>query len=216
VRSTLCMHQDFVYSVPGSMSDDEGALIEPLSVGVWACRKAGVEPGTSVLVTGAGPIGALAMQVARAAGAAHVTVSDIDPGRLATSKRLGADAVLDARSERPERSSVDVLLECSGADAAMRSGFEALRPAGRAVLVGMGADEVAIPLATLQTRELTITGTFRYANTYRAAIALAASGRVQLAAVIGTRYSLEDGNEALSSPAGDGGLKTIVAVTSPA
>jgi L-iditol 2-dehydrogenase len=210
----LCMHEDFVFPVPDHLSDDEAAQIEPLSVGVWACRKGEVGPGKRVLVTGAGPIGLLAMQVARAAGADHVSVSDVDPQRLAVAARLGVDAVLDARSGPPEASSVDVLLECSGAESAVRTGLEALRPAGRAVLVGMGVDEVPIPVTALQTRELTLTGTFRYANTFPAAIALAASGKVRFEGVTGVHYRLEEAGEALSRPAAAGeGLKPMVVVS---
>jgi L-iditol 2-dehydrogenase len=208
----LVMPEDFVYEVPDSIGAHEGARIEPLSVGVWACRKADVGPGARVLVTGAGPIGALAMQAAKACGASEVTVSDVDPHRLEIARQLGADAVLDAKTARPEPLGFEVLLECSGAPEAVRSGIDALRPAGRAVLVGMGADELSIPLSAIQTRELWLTGTFRYANTYPAAIALASSGRVQLAPVIGTRYPLDAVADALSRPAGDGGLKAIVSV----
>jgi L-iditol 2-dehydrogenase len=208
----LCMHEDFVYAVPDALSDDEAALIEPLSVAVWACRKAAVAPGTRVLVSGAGPIGAFAMQVARAAGADHVAISDVDPDRLAIADKLGADEVIDARSGAPRSKSVDVLLECSGVDAALRTGFEALRPAGRVVLVGMGSDEASVPVAVLQTREVTVTGTFRYANTYPAAIALAASRRVRFEGVIGTHYGLDAASEALSRPPEGGGLKAIVAI----
>lgn len=211
----LCMHEDFVFGVPDSLNDDEAAQIEPLSVGVWACRKGKVAPGKRVLVSGAGPIGVLAMQVARAQGADHVTISDVDPDRLVIAEQLGADAVLDARSDSPEVSSMDVLLECSGAESAIRTGLESLRPAGRAVLVGMGVDEISIPVSTLQTHELTLTGTFRYSNTYPAAIALASSGRVQFQGVIGVHYRLEETTEALARPPGSReGLKAIVVVNS--
>lgn len=210
----LSMHEDFVFAVPDSLSNDEAAQIEPLNVGVWACQKGDVRPGKRVLVTGAGPIGALAMQVARAAGADYVIVSDIDAGRLALAEQLGANEVLDARSSVPERSSVDVLLECSGTEVAMQTGLEALRPAGRAVLVGMGVDTLSVPVATLQTRELLLTGTFRYANTYPAAIALAGSGRVSFDGITGPRYRLEETGEALARRPGDGeGLKAIIAVS---
>ena len=213
----LCMHEDFVYPIPGRLTDDEAALIEPLSVGVWACRKAQISPGMRVLITGAGPIGVLTMQVARAVGADHVTVSDVDVDRLELAGMLGADALLDARTSDPEPASVDALIECSGAPKALRAGIEALKPAGRGVLVGMGEPEITLPLATMQLRELTLSGSFRYANTYPAAIALAASGRVRLQEIIGAHYPLELTGEALARPAGGpGGLKSIVTISSPA
>lgn len=209
----LSMPEDFVHAVPDSMSDDEAALMEPLSVGIWACRKAGVTPGSRVLVTGAGPIGALALQVARASGAAHVAVTDVDAHRLQVAGELGADEVIDARADSPEPGSADVLIECSGAPDAVLGGIAALRPAGRAVLVGLGADELSIPLASIQSRELQLTGSFRYANTYPAAIALAASGRVRLGPVIGQHFGLDQVSEALSAaPRLGQGLKRMVTV----
>src|SRR5215207_4853135 len=74
----VTIHEDFAFALPDGMSDDMGALMEPLSVGIWACRKAGVTAGDRVLVTGAGPIGLLAMQVAKAFGATDVAISDVN------------------------------------------------------------------------------------------------------------------------------------------
>src|SRR4051795_1484705 len=86
----VAIHEDFAFTLPDALSDEEGALMEPLSVGVWACRKAGVSAGDKVLVTGAGPIGQLAMQCALAFGATDVTVSDLNPYRLELARRTGA------------------------------------------------------------------------------------------------------------------------------
>ena len=78
----LTIHEDFAFALPDSVSDDAGAMMEPLSVGVWACRKARLVGGEHVLVTGAGPIGLLAMQAALALGATAFTVPDVRPNRL--------------------------------------------------------------------------------------------------------------------------------------
>ena len=91
------IHEAFAHPVPDSVSDEAAALLEPLSVGVWACRKGGVGLGTSVLVTGAGPIGLVAVQVARACGAAQVVVADVNPHRLAVAATLGATRTVDVR-----------------------------------------------------------------------------------------------------------------------
>lgn len=196
----VVIHEDFAYALPDSLSDDQGALMEPLSVGLWACWKGRVSADTSVLVTGAGPIGQLAMQVARALGAADVTITDVNPQRLEVARRSGAARTLKVDEEPLEGSGVraDVLLECSGHPDSLIGGIRALNPAGSAVAVGMGPQEDAtVPLAVLQTRELTLTGTFRYANTYPAAIALAASGRVDLDAIITGHFPLEETERAL-------------------
>jgi L-iditol 2-dehydrogenase len=190
----VAIHEDFAFALPDTVSDEAGALIEPLSVGVWACRKAGVSAGDRVLVTGAGPIGLLAAQCARAFGATEVTVSDVNEHRLALAERLGARAVRAG----DELAEADALLECSGHPDALRAGIAALRPAGTAVVVGMGPDEEAsVPLSLIQTRELWLTGTFRYANTYPAAIALVAAGRVDPEAIVTGRWPLEEAEAAL-------------------
>jgi L-iditol 2-dehydrogenase len=92
----------------------------------------------------------------------------------------------------------DSLIECSGHPASLKAGIAALRPAGTAVLVGMGPEEEGmVPLSLVQNRELWLTGTSRYANTYPTAIALAANGRVDLAAIITGHYGLDDAEAAL-------------------
>jgi L-iditol 2-dehydrogenase len=163
---------------------------------VWACQKAGVSAGDRVLVTGAGPIGQLAMQCAIAFGATEVVVSDVNERRLALAERTGATRVVKAGE--PLDFEADALIECSGHPAALTDGIKALRPAGVAVLVGMGPEEEGtLPLSVIQGRELWITGTFRYANTYPTAIALAAAGRVDLKAIISGHFGLEDADAAL-------------------
>jgi L-iditol 2-dehydrogenase len=192
----VVIHEDFAFALPDTLSDDAGALMEPLSVGIWACRKARVQAGDCVLVTGAGPIGLLAMQVALANGATQVEVSDVNEHRLALAERTGATRAVRAGDEAP--STADVLIECSGHPAALKAGIAALRPAGTAVIVGMGPGETAeVPLALIQNRELWLTGTFRYANTYPAAIALAAGGRVDLEAIITGHFALDETERAL-------------------
>jgi L-iditol 2-dehydrogenase len=177
------------------MSDDVGALMEPLSVGIWACRKAGITAGDRVLVTGAGPIGLLAMQVARAFGATDVAISDVNEQRLACAGRLGATRTLRAGDDPPGE--VDAVIECSGRPAAIVAGIEALRPMGTAVLVGISPPMVELPVGLIRDRELRVTGTYRYANTYPTAIELAATGRVDVAAIITGHYALDETERAL-------------------
>jgi len=193
----VTIHEDFAFALPDSVSDEAGALMEPLSVGIWACRKASVSPGDRVLVTGAGPIGLLAQQCALAFGATEVTITDVSDARLALARRTGATRALRAGEDVGE---VDALIECSGHPAALAAGVAALRPAGTAVIVGMGPQEEAtVPLSLIQSHEIWLTGTFRYANTYPTAIALAAEGRVDLEAIITGRYPLSDAEAALNA-----------------
>lgn len=109
----------------------------------------------------------------------------------------------------------DVLLECSGAPSAVSTGIRALRPAGTAVLVGMGpGSDIPLPVALIQNREITVTGTFRYANTYPAAVALSASGRVDLDTLATGTFPLADTEIALQ--AGRSDPTTIKPVVIPA
>ncbi len=197
--SYVRIHEDFAFPVPGTMSFDAAALIEPLSVGVWACRKAQVTAGTSVLVTGSGPIGLCALQAALAVGAAEVTVADLNPRRLALARELGATGIIDLNQTTIGDAGLgaDVLIECSGAEPAVQAGIAALNPAGHAVLVGMGGDEARLPVTLIQSRELILTGTFRYANTYPAAIAMVASGRVNLDVLVTDHFPLGGAEQAL-------------------
>jgi len=211
----LTAHELFAHPVPDHLSDDAAALLEPLSVALWACRKGRVGPGSRVLVTGAGPVGLLAVQVAAAAGATEVVVTDVNAHRLALAADLGATEVLDV-SETPlhrSRSTPDVLLECSGSPAATREAIGVVAPAGRVVLVGMGGDEVPLPVSLIQERELVVTGTFRYANTWPTAIALAASGRVELDRLVSGHFGLDRVRDALLAPRTD--PRTVKPVVRP-
>jgi L-iditol 2-dehydrogenase len=209
VDGALCEYvavdQDFAHPVPEKLGAEAAALLEPLSVGVWASRKGGVTPGSRVLVTGAGPIGLVAAQTARAFGATEVVVTDVEPHRLDLARQLGATATVDARTTRLTDVGYqpDVLLECSGVPAVADEAIRILGRAGRAVLVGMGGDSIALPLAHVQNFEIEITGTFRYANTWPTAVALAASGEVDLDRLATHRYSLEDTEQALTAGAHD-------------
>jgi L-iditol 2-dehydrogenase len=197
----VVVHAAFAHPVPDAISDDAAALLEPLSVGIWACRKGWVGAGSRVLVTGAGPIGLVSVQAARAFGATEIVVSDVNPARLELARDLGATDVVDARTAsvldlpRPPQ----VLLECSGHPAATAEGIRALAPAGRAVLVGMGGDELPLPLPVVQERELTVTGTFRYAGTWTTAIALVAAGRIDLDRLVTGSFALAEAEDALTA-----------------
>jgi len=206
--------ESFAYKLPDQMSDEEGALIEPLSVGLWACRKAMLRGADHVLITGAGPVGVLALKVALALGATQITMTDVSPQRLEMGRKLGATRTVNV-AETPLTNvgvEADVLIECSGNQKALMDGIRSLRPAGKAVAVGMSpGEEVSVPMSFLQNREITLTGTFRYANTYADAIALVATGRIDLKPIITGHYTLEETEQALQATKNDpANIKSIV------
>lgn len=195
IAAFVVIDADFAHRAPDGLTFEQAAMAEPVSVGVWAARKANITAGDRVLVTGAGPIGLFAAQVARAQGAAEVTVTDISDFRLSVVRGLGFTA---RRADGELPGGHTVLLECSGAQLAVESGLRALAPAGRAVLVGMGADQVSISVPLVQGRELSISGVFRYANTYPTALALMARGAVETTPLITHRFALEEAEAALT------------------
>jgi L-iditol 2-dehydrogenase len=185
----------FAHSAPSGLTAEQAAMAEPVSVGIWAARKSAVTGGDRVLITGAGPIGLLAGQVARALGAETSVITDISDFRLARARDLG---LRTAQAGTPLEEEFDVLLECSGAPAALTGGMRALAPAGRVALVGMGADTVTLDVALVQGRELFVTGVFRYANTYPLALRLISSGAINVTDVITHRFALEETERALT------------------
>ncbi|MBQ1443389.1 MAG: NAD(P)-dependent alcohol dehydrogenase [Renibacterium sp.] len=202
----------FAHRVPESVSDDAAALVEPLSVGIAAARKAALDPADRVLISGAGPIGLIMAQVARAYGAREVVVTDLDPVRLALARQLGADAAFDPReTDLSAEPRFSVFFDASGAPAAVRSGLRSLAPAGRAVLIGMGSDDYALPISVIQNRELLVTGVFRYANTWPTAISLVERGAIDLDALVSGHFGLDQVRQALETAGSSGVLKNIVA-----
>jgi len=134
--------------------------------------------------------------VARARGAEVVAVTDVNPERRAKVEELGFPTIDPVEQELPE---ADVLLECSGAAPAIDQGIRALAPAGTAVLIGMApTDTVAVPVGAIQGKEIWLTGTFRYANTYPDAIELIATEKVDLDALVSAHYSLDEVEQALT------------------
>lgn len=207
----VAMPADFVHPVPDTVSDDAAGLIEPLSVGVWANHKAETTVGSTVLITGAGPIGLLAAAVARAQGAAEIVVSDVEPRRLELARAYGATTVADARdADALHGLEVDAFIDCSGAPSAVAGGLHAVRGGGTAVLVGVGTDELTLPASLLQIKEIRLTGTFRYANTWPTAIALAALGAVDLDGLVTARVGLDRTEEALAPDPAAGHIKIVV------
>jgi L-iditol 2-dehydrogenase len=191
----LVMDERNLFVIPDSMSFEEGALLEPLSVGIWACHRAGLESGDDVLVTGAGPVGILAAQTARALGAGSVTLVDVSDFRLDLARQLGFEV---EKSGEPTERDFDVLLECSGAPGVLADGLWRLRTNGRAAMVGMPKQDVELPLSRLNLRELTIGLVNRYAHTWPTAIALVASGRVDVKSIITHRFPLAETEDAIT------------------
>ncbi|KQU44950.1 sorbitol dehydrogenase [Rhodococcus sp. Leaf278] len=200
----------FAHDVPDTISDEAAALFEPLSVGIASAQKARISAGSSVLIAGAGPVGIVTAQVARAFGATEVIVTDIDASRRANATRFGATRVVDPAAEDVRALSVDAFVDASGAARAVFDGIHAVRPAGTVVLVGMGGSDYPLPISVIQNRELVLTGVFRYANTWPIARSLVASGMVDLDAMVTARFGLDGVEDALNADREPGSIKAVV------
>lgn len=219
VDGTFCDYvlapADFAFGVPDTLSDHAAALLEPFSVGLWAAQKARIGPGARVLVTGAGPIGALASLAARSYGAEEVIVTDPVASRRERIAAFGATTAYDPTDPGfdPDGLEVDAFIECSGATPALQSGLYALRGQGVAVLVGLGAEQIELPVQRIAMRELVVTGVFRYVDTWPKAIAAAQQPGIDLDALVTAEYALEDTEAALNSDADPQSMKSIVVVS---
>lgn len=191
----------FCHKLPPVVSFDEAALFEPLSVAIHACQRGNVSFGQNVLITGAGPIGLLCLLVAKASGAKRVTVQDIDADRLQVAKELGADSVNLTRSDDDPKMSAedlnaDVCIEGTGVESAIKTCIYGAKRGGVVVLVGTSKSEPVLPMLEATIRELDIRGVFRFRNTYRTALNLVASGKIQVKRLITHRFKLIQAREA--------------------
>ncbi len=202
----LAWPSDFLFRLPDSLSLDEGAMIEPLSVGMWAARRSGVTAGDTVAVLGAGPIGLTTMQAAIAHGAVRAIVTDLVPMRLEMASKLGATEVIDASEDDTEAAimkltggrGVDVAFECAGAVSTLQMALRVARNGGVAQIVGMPAEQhPQIPLYEMINRELDLRGLFRYAGCYPPSIALVEAGRIDVKSLVTHEFDLDETPEAM-------------------
>jgi len=201
---------DFAHPIPDSMSIEAAALLEPLSVGIATARKAGFAPGSSVLIAGCGPIGLITAQVAKAYGAGEIVMTDLVPARRDRALTLGATRAVDPAVEQLPDAYYDAFVDATGALSAVRSGIMATAPGGTAVLVGMGDDDMNLPVSTITSREISVTGIFRYNNTWPTAIALVEQGLVDLDVLVTAHYGLDQVVTAIETDTDPDSLKSII------
>ena len=192
------------HPLPDTIDTVIGSMIEPLAVAVWAVQRAQVRLGHSVLVTGAGPIGLLVSQVARAAGATEVIVTDINDHRLAVAAELGATRTINTARPVRRRRRYDRADRVHRHPAVLWSRSATVRPHGRVTVVGQAAPSVdGLPLAFLQRYEIDLVTAFRYAHAFPKAIALVASGAVNIGRIVTGRSAWTTAADAVQAPAKD-------------
>ena len=193
--------------LPRAVSLHHAACAEPLAVCLHARAMAGDLAGRRVLVTGAGPIGALCAAVATQAGAAEVVVTDLEDFTLSVARRMGATQTLNVGRDpdallpyTADKGHFDVCFECSAAAPAIAGAIAATRPRGRIVQVGV-AGNVPVPINALVGKEITFQGTHRFHPEFAQAVAMIASGRIDVAPIVTATLPLDRAVEAFAAAA---------------
>jgi D-xylulose reductase len=199
----------FTFRLPDNVSFGEGAIVEPLAIGLQAAKKAALKPGDVAVVIGAGTIGAMTALAALAGGAARVILADLVPEKLALFAHNPAVTTVDVRSTRladtvralTDGWGANVVFEASGSTRAFDNVFDLLCPGGCLVLVGIPAAKVPFDIVAIQAKEARIESVFRYANIFPRALALIASGQVDVKPFISRTFAFEDGIAAFEETA---------------
>ena len=184
------------------LTPGEAAMAEPLAVVLHATKRAGEMLGKSVLVTGCGPIGILAILAARRAGADLIVATDLSDFTLAMAKRAGADEVVNMGSDRdglekftPQKGTFDVLYECSGAAPALIAGIKAMRPGGTIMQLGLGGD-MTLPMMAITAKELSLKGSFRFHSEFSVGVSLMQKGLIDVRPLITHTLPLAEAQKA--------------------
>ncbi|MBO8138167.1 MAG: NAD(P)-dependent alcohol dehydrogenase [Desulfotomaculum sp.] len=202
----ISIRADFLHPIPDNMSYEAASLIEPFSVGLHACRRAGVKPGDTVAVLGLGPVGLLTIVAARAFGAANIIAADLESIRLEMAKEMGASVVINAKEQDVRKAvleatsgiGADVAIETAGSTVTNQMAVEVARRGGKVALVGLPPKpQVEFNVLSIADNELDIFGIFRYSNTYPAAVQLLSSGIAPVEKLVTHRFTLEQTKEAL-------------------
>jgi len=199
----------FTYKLPDNVSFAEGAMVEPLAIGLQASVKARIQPGDVAVVTGCGTIGIVTALAALAGGCSRVLISDVLKDKLEIAGRYPGITPVNVKSQDLKAAvrgatdgwGADVLFEASGSPAVFKGMFDLVRPGGCVVLIGIPIDPVPFDVAGAQAREARVETVFRYANIYPRAIALIASGKIDLKPLISGTYAFDDAIQAFQRAA---------------
>ena len=200
---------NFVFKLPDNVSYAEGAMIEPLAVGLQAAEKAKIIPGETALVMGCGPIGLVIALTALAGGCSKVFIADIVSEKLRMCKNYKNLIPIDLNKDNPseiinkntDNWGVNIIFEASGAPKAYDVIFDSICPAGKVVIVGNPMNPIPIDFATLLTKEIEIKTVFRYAHQYERAINLLSSNKINVKPMITDTVAFDDSIKAFERAA---------------
>jgi D-xylulose reductase len=190
----------YTFKLPENVSFAEGAMVEPLAVGMHAAMKAKIKPGDLAVVMGAGPIGIVTALAAIAGGCSQVVITDVQQPKLDLAASLGPIRSVNVAKENlrgvvdtlTDGWGADIVFEASGSAAAIQGVHEPLCPGGRIVLVGLPIKPVPVDLVALSAKEASIETVFRYAHVYPRALALMGSGKIDVKPLISRTFEFRD------------------------
>ncbi len=218
MREFMSWPTDKLVALPDDVDDVAGAMLEPLGVALHAIRLAGIRPGDRVGILGAGPIGLLLVQLARASGATTIVATDRLPHRVAAARALGAAAELV--TDGSERTAllaatgglgVDAAIEIAGDDDAIATAVALVRPGGTVVIAGIPTgDTSVINASTARRKGLDLRFSRRMNRVYPRAISLVRDGVIDVHAVVSSRLPLEDAAAAIAQAGRRDGHKVVI------
>jgi D-xylulose reductase len=201
LRETVVHPASLTFKLPDNVSFHEGALVEPVAIGVWAAKKARIGPGDTALVIGGGTIGIVTALAAESSGCSKVYIADIKKGKLEFINQYYRDKLETIDLNETEIKSyfagkgikgVDIVFEASGSAKVYENICGYLVPGGRMVLVGMPGGPVPLDVVAMQAKELSIETIFRYVNIYPLVINMVASGKLDVKPLVTKRYAFAD------------------------
>ncbi|MEY4750533.1 MAG: hypothetical protein RIQ60_2747 [Pseudomonadota bacterium] len=204
LRNYISHRSDMCFKLPDHLSFEEGALIEPLAVGMTAVREAGARIGQSAVILGSGCIGLVTLLALRAVGITNITVVDLFDVRLNKALELGAANVVNARNVDAIAEVVrlhgglgpDLVFETAGSQVATRQTIKMVKRGGLVMIVGNVVGETPIDFQLMANKEVTIKTNFRYHNIYPTTIEAVASGRINIKSIVSRHYPLKDTHQA--------------------
>lgn len=200
LRPTVVHPEAFTFRLPDNVSFGEGAMVEPLAVGMHAANKAALKPGDLAVVLGAGPIGMVTALAALAGGCSRVVITDVVSEKLTLAASLGPIVPVNVRERNPAAViqeltggwGADVVFDAVGRPESANQAVGMLRPGGCAVLIGMPGAPVPFDVVAAQVKEARIETIFRYAHVYPRALALMGSRKIDVRPLITDRYAFTD------------------------
>lgn len=206
LRPTVVHPAAFTFKLPDNVSFAEGAMVEPVAVGMHAATKAKIKPGDLAVVMGAGPIGMVTALAALAGGCSQVIMTDVQQPKLDLAATLGPitpvniaqQNLKEVVDEMTDGWGANLVFECSGNEKAAASVFAPLCPGGAVVYVGIPLQPIAYDVAAAMVKEARVEHVFRYAHVYPRAIALMASGKLNVKPLITDTFRFEESVEAFN------------------